>query len=114
MNIKEFLTDYYKDVEIDNTTNFNLSSNINNSNKYKEYVINNMSIILKSYSDCLFKELMICIAKNVYTESIFLSPDSNSYIDVIILLDKIAELRGISNEENGLEFNEIIDNLKNI
>ena len=59
-----------------------------------------------------WKELLEYIAQNHFTESIFLSPNPQVNIEVIGLLDKIAELRGISYIENGREFNNICDNLE--
>lgn len=58
------------------------------------------------------KELMIYIAKNAEMSSQFLSPIQTASIEVTGLLDKIAELRGISNEQNGIEFNQICDELE--
>lgn len=59
-----------------------------------------------------WKELLKYIAQNNFTESRFLSPSPQTNIEVIGLLDKIAELRGISYIENGEEFNNICDNLE--
>jgi len=59
--------------------------------------------------DNKFKELLVYIASNTETESIFLSPYPTTSIEVIGLLDKIAELRGITKEQNGQEFNDILD-----
>jgi len=59
-----------------------------------------------------WKELLEYIAQNNFTESIFLSPNPQINIEVIGLLNKIAELRGISCIENGEEFNNICDNLE--
>lgn len=59
-----------------------------------------------------WKELLKYIAQNNFTESKFLSPSPQTNIEVIGLLDKIAELRGISYIENGEEFNNICDNLE--
>lgn len=56
-----------------------------------------------------WKELLKYIAENNWTESVFLSPTPQTNIEVIGLLDKIAELRGITREENGKEFNSICD-----
>ena len=56
-----------------------------------------------------FKELLIYIADNIETESSFLSPHPTTSVEIIGLLDKIAELRGITKEENGQEFNSILD-----
>ena len=58
------------------------------------------------------KSLLEWIAKNNFMESTFLTPHPSSNIDTMDLLDKIAELRGISKEENGEEFNSIADNLQ--
>lgn len=58
-----------------------------------------------------WKKLLEYIAENLESESAFLSPNPVTTIEVIGLLDKIAEIRNISKEENGKEFNEIIDNL---
>ena len=54
-------------------------------------------------------ELLKYIADNLQTESIFLTPHPESSIEFIGLMDKIAELRGISKESNGIQFNEIMD-----
>ena len=59
-------------------------------------------------------ELMKYIADNLETESQFLTPFPTTSVEVIGLLDKIAELRGISEEQNGIEFNIIMDNLETI
>jgi len=58
------------------------------------------------------KELLKYMAENLETESIFLSPNSVTSVEVTGLLDKIAELRGVSKEENGKEFNMIMDELE--
>lgn len=58
-----------------------------------------------------FKDLLKYIAKNHWTESIFSSPNPQTNVEIVGLLDKIAELRGITPEQNGLEFNEILDDL---
>ena len=58
------------------------------------------------------KSLLEWIAKNNFMESPFLTPNPSSNVDTIGLLDKIAELRGISKERNGEEFNSIADNLQ--
>lgn len=59
-----------------------------------------------------WKELLEYIAQNNFTESVFSSPRPQINIEVIGLLNKIAELRGISYIENGEEFNSICDNLE--
>lgn len=56
-----------------------------------------------------WKELLKYIAENNWTESVFSNPRPQTNIEVIGLLDKIAELRGITREENGKEFNFICD-----
>lgn len=60
-----------------------------------------------------WEELLLYIAEHIEVESSFLSPIPSANIEVIGLLDKIAELRGISKEENGIEFNNICDRIKN-
>ena len=60
-----------------------------------------------------FIELLKYIAENLEMESRFLTTNPNVNVEVIGLLDKIAELRGISKEENGIEFNFIMDSLEN-
>lgn len=60
-----------------------------------------------------FIELLRYIAENLEMESRFLTTTPNANIEVVGLLDKIAELRGISKEENGIEFNSIMDSLEN-
>ena len=60
-----------------------------------------------------FIELLKYIAENLEMESRFLTTNPNVNVEVIGLLDKIAELRGISKEENGIEFNSIMDSLEN-
>lgn len=60
-----------------------------------------------------WKELLTFIAKNNHMDSPFLyAGPLGASVDVTSLLEKIAELRGISNKENGKEFNEICDNLE--
>ena len=51
-----------------------------------------------------WKELLKYIAQNNETESRFLSPNPQSNVEIIGLLDEIARLRGITKEENGIEF----------
>lgn len=58
-----------------------------------------------------FIELLKYIGENLWTESAFLSPQPQANIEVIGLLDKIAELRGVTKEENGEDFNKIMDSL---
>ena len=60
-----------------------------------------------------FIELLKYIAENLEVESRFLTTTPNANVEVIGLLDKIAELRGISKKENGIEFNSIMDSLEN-
>ena len=59
--------------------------------------------------DNKFIELLKYIANNLETESMFLTTTPQTSVEVVGLLDKIAELRGISKEENGMEFNTILD-----
>ena len=58
-------------------------------------------------------ELMKYIANNLQTENSFLTSQPTTSVEVVGLLDKIAELRGVSKEKNGIEFNIIMDNKKN-
>lgn len=58
------------------------------------------------------QKLLTYIANNLKTESSFLTPYPATTVEVIGLLDKIAELRSISEEENGIEFNSIMDDFK--
>jgi hypothetical protein len=60
-----------------------------------------------------WKELLQYIAENLETESSFLSPEPQTNVEVVGLLDKIAELRGIPPDENGMEFNAICDEIDN-
>ena len=60
-----------------------------------------------------FIELLKYIAENLEMESRFLTTTPNANVEVTGLLDKIAELRGISKEQNGIEFNSIMDSLEN-
>ena len=60
-------------------------------------------------NDKIALELLEYIVDNMFLESPFLSPHTNTHIELIGLLDKIAELRGISKEQNGREFNSVID-----
>ena len=60
-----------------------------------------------------FIELLKYIAENLEMESRFLTTTPNANLEVIGLLDKIAELRDISKEQNGIEFNSIMDSLEN-
>ena len=60
-----------------------------------------------------FIELLKYIAENLEMESRFLTTTPSANVEVIGLLDKIAELRGISKEDNGKEFNSIMDSLEN-
>lgn len=57
-------------------------------------------------------ELLTYIAQNMRTESIFLTPNPSTTVEIIGLLDKIAELRELSKEENGKEFNSICDKIE--
>ena len=72
--------------------------------------MSNVTIINK-LSDNLAIELLTFIAKNMETESIFLTPRPITTIKVGLLLDKIAKMRDICCEDNGQEFNAIADSL---
>jgi hypothetical protein len=65
-------------------------------------------------NDIIAQKLLIYIANNLITESRFLTPNPKTSVEVIGLLDKIAELRDIPKEQNGIEFNQIMDTLKQI
>jgi len=54
------------------------------------------------------QELLQYIGENLQTESKFLTPNPSVSVGVIGLLDKIAELRGISKDQNGHDFNEVL------
>lgn len=58
-------------------------------------------------------ELFEFIAENSEAESSFLTPYPVYSVSTQDLLDKIAELRGISKEENGREYNEVADKVDN-
>jgi len=57
--------------------------------------------------------LLTYICKNMETESAFLSIEPATHVEIIGLLDEIAKFRGISKDENGRQFNEILDKLEN-
>ena len=57
------------------------------------------------------QELLLYIAKNINSSSPFLSPIVEHSVEVMGLLDEIAKLRGISPQENGRDFNEILDSI---
>ena len=59
-----------------------------------------------------WKELLKYIAQNNYSEDSYLSPFPTHVVECIGLLNKIAELRGISEEQNGEEFNTIVDSIE--
>ena len=57
-----------------------------------------------------FVELLRYISKNMETEPLYINPiNPQTSVEVKGLLDKIAELRGITKDQNGLEFNQICD-----
>ena len=58
------------------------------------------------------KNLLKYIAENLETESILLSHSPVTMIEVRGLLDAIAKFRGITEEENGREFDEIMRELE--
>jgi len=57
------------------------------------------------------KELLKYLVLNTNQSSPFLSPEITHTLDLYPLLDKIAELRGITPEENGKQYNAIGDEL---
>ena len=59
----------------------------------------------------IWKELLTYLAKNMETESKFLTTRPITSVEITGLLDKIAELRGITPKTNGEEFNNICDEL---
>ena len=82
---------------------------------YRNLQVSSLDSLEKIYTvenNDIWKELLKYIAENNKMESGFLSPTSKASVDVIGLLNKIAELRGISEEENGMEFNEIADEIE--
>lgn len=56
-------------------------------------------------------ELLKYIAQNMWTESLYQTANPSTHVEISGLLDKIAELRGISEDANGEEFNQICDQL---
>lgn len=58
------------------------------------------------------KELLKYIAENNWKESKFLSMKPATTVEIVGLLDKIAELRSIDPVENRKQFNEIVDSLE--
>ena len=54
-------------------------------------------------------QLLIYIAENLNISSGFLSPQQEATVEVIGLLNEIARLRGITLNENGEEFNQIME-----
>lgn len=63
-------------------------------------------------NDIIAQQLLTYIANNLITESRFLTHNPTTSVEVIGLLDKIAELRNIPEEQNGIEFNQIMDILE--
>jgi len=59
--------------------------------------------------ETIAKELLAYIAQNMITESRYLSSNPMTSVEIIGLLDKIAELRNLSITDNGREFNKIVD-----
>ena len=64
------------------------------------------------FSKKAVEELFTFLSKNLEVESVFLTPFPDASINLISLLDKIADLRGISHRENGEEFNEVMNKLQ--
>lgn len=60
-------------------------------------------------NDQIAYEFLEWIVDNMQIESRFLTPNPSASVDVVELLDKIAKLRGISKEENGRQFNNVIE-----
>ena len=61
-----------------------------------------------------YKELFKYIAQNQETESALLTPYPSTTIELKGLLDKIAEIRGISKEDNGRQYNTVCDELESL
>jgi hypothetical protein len=54
-------------------------------------------------------KLFELIHQIAYGESVFLSPYRSYIVDLKGLLDGIAEMRGITHEQNGIQYNEVCD-----
>lgn len=67
---------------------------------------------MKKMNNKIANELIEYIANNLITESIFSTPYPTTSVEVIGLLDKIAQLRGIDKIENGKQFNTILDKIE--
>ncbi len=59
-----------------------------------------------------WKKLLEYIANNLSVSSPYMYVDQYATIDVDGLLEEIAQLRGISNEENGAQFNAIMNSIE--
>ena len=57
--------------------------------------------------------LLTFIAKNLEAESGFLIPTPKANIDVVDLIDEIADIQGVEGETLGIEFNNIMDKIEN-
>lgn len=63
-------------------------------------------------NDKAVQELFQFLIEN-HQNNAFLSPFVQPTIDLFDLLDKIADIRGISHEQNGMEYNQALDNVLN-
>jgi len=58
------------------------------------------------------KELFKFIAQNNFQRGQIFSGYSERVVNIYELIDKIAEIRGISEEQNGEDYNSVIDELQ--
>ena len=56
--------------------------------------------------------LLTFIANNLKMESGFLTPTPKANIDVVKLIDEIADIQGVEGETLGIEFNRIMDKIE--
>mgnify|MGYP003405018158 CR=1 FL=1 len=63
-------------------------------------------------NDKAVQELFQFLIEN-HQNNTFLSPLAQPTIDLFDLLDKIADIRGISHEQNGMEYNQALENILN-
>ena len=63
-------------------------------------------------NDEIAQALLQYIGENLQTESGYLTPQPSTSVEIVGLIDKIAELRGISKDENGHDFNQIMHMLE--
>tara|TARA_R110002020_G_scaffold148076_8_gene323939 strand:- start:6888 stop:7094 length:207 start_codon:yes stop_codon:yes gene_type:complete len=57
--------------------------------------------------------LLTFIANNLEVKSGFLTPTPKANIDVVNLIDEIADIQGVEKEVLGIEFNNIMDKIEN-